>query len=371
MHRTTAHQLRRTTALRRIGVGIGSGRVRNVIAATLTGSVLLLATPAPAGAVELDWRGVGVSSLSYMKTVTVNGNTYDVTRGLDNGIWFRFNNGAWQPLGGFQAQSYYSPAIVQWQDRVMVAHQGVDNQIYWTAVQNPSANQWEPWHRIEGDAAAWGGISLESLGSTVLFDWADVNGLYRITSVHTRPDGTRSQTAISFPNSQWHVGPQGSGTTGTRRPSPIMAWNEAAGGEMEHIYLVGTDNHVWQIWRNPATGATGAASQVPGGAVCISGVSAARMGYQDYTVAPGDPQYANQRRQMLACIGADGYVWINTSSTGGDTWDGWHQPAGALAPSTDTPAINATVNEFSIDINWNGARSGLFPDHAIVEKTIR
>ncbi|MFJ3220799.1 hypothetical protein ACIPLC_33370 [Kitasatospora sp. NPDC086801] len=35
------------------------------------------------------------------------------------------------------------------------------------------------------------------------------------------------------------------------------------------------------------------------------------------------------------------------------------------------PAINATVNEFSIDVNWNGARSGLFPDHTIVEKTIR
>ncbi|MFI8086678.1 hypothetical protein ACIF6L_38620 [Kitasatospora sp. NPDC086009] len=348
-----------------------SRRVQNAAAAALAAGVLLVAVaPAPATAAELDWHGVGVSSLSYMKSVTVNGNTYDVTRGLDNGIWFRFNNGAWRELGGLQGRTNYAPAIVQFQDRVMVAHQGTDSQIYWTVVQNPASNQWEPWHRIEGDAAAWGGISLESLGSTVLFDWADVHGLYRITSVHARPDGTRSQTGISYPNGQWHVGPQGGGTTGIRRPSPIMAWNEAAGAEMERIYLVGTDNHVWQAWRNPGTGATGNITQVPGGGVCTSGVSAARLGYQDYTVSPGNAAYANQRRQMLACIGGDGYVWINTSSTGGEAWDGWRRPSGALAPSTDTPAINATTSQFTLTVSWNGARSTQFPDHAIVEKRL-
>ncbi|MFF2142269.1 hypothetical protein [Kitasatospora sp. NPDC058190] len=115
-----------------------------------------------------------------------------------------------------------------------------------------------------------------------------------------------------------------------QRPSTFMDWNEGARRVMEHIFLVGRDNHVRQGRRDP-DGTAETATEVPGGAECISGVSAARLGYQDYTGGPGNSEYVEQHHELITCIGLDGDVWLNTSDTGG----------------------------------------GLFPDHSLVEKEIQ
>jgi len=64
----------------------------------------------------------------------------------------------------------------------------------------------------------------------------------------------------------------------------------------------------------------------------------------------------------------DGLVWINSSYDGGQNWHGWRRASGSAASTTATPAVNSAFAEFTLTIRWNGARSTLHPNNALVGK---
>ncbi len=347
-------------------------RVRRVLIAALLGNLLLLVgMPGPAQAAETDWINFGGDARTYsaVYSVTINGATYDVGRGVDNNVWFRYNGGSWRPLGGDNSTRTTSPPrIVEWPPgRAMVFVRGLDGEIWYSQVNSGSANFWEPWTRLPTGARAIGSplVSPTVSGTGGLF--IQVPNEYRVLSydflyhnngVVQRPLGwTINNHAILSTD---HPDIEGN--------SQIAVYGTEHYASVYRSFVTGTDNHVWRV----TTTSTGARSvtEVNGGAVCESGVAAARLGNQTAVVGPGQAGYANQQRVLIACVGTDGLVWNSTSSDGGYTFDGWRRPAGTPAPSHTTPAVNATVNSWTLTLRWNAALSSAFPDNSVIAKRI-
>ncbi|MFJ7909031.1 AAA family ATPase [Kitasatospora sp. NPDC096204] len=348
--------------------------------ASIAGATLVLSgIPGRAAiAAETDWSNIAGPSrgFSAIAKVTVGGNTFEVVRGTDNGVWFRYNGGDFRPLGAGHSQTVDEPAIVQLQDRIVVSHRGLDGQIYYSFLQSPSANMWTQWARVPGDAWSVSGPSMVAIGPDLYVDvvqqdeqMADIalrfdsNGNINSASSWTKP--YRSPILL--------VGPPGVGKTslahsiGHAVTRPITRMSLSGQTEIRD-YFVGTDKAVYVGAR--AGQISKGAQKVPGGGLCDSGVSAARLGYQDYTVGPGHPMYNQQLQTLLSCIGTDGLVWTNSSSDGGDTWHGWQHPSGTPAVSTSTPSISATQSSFQITIRWDGTKSAQYPDNTEVGKRV-
>jgi hypothetical protein len=135
-------------------------------------------------------------------------------------------------------------------------------------------------------------------------------------------------------------------------------------------YFTGTNNHVYRARTDQRNGQLTQVNEVPGNAVCNSGVSAGRLGNQPTAVEHGCGGFREQQSIHISCVGTDGLVWINTSADGGEVWVGWRHASGTPAPTTSAPAVNATYSEFTLTIRWNGARSSLYPNNAIVAKKL-
>ncbi|QLH19486.1 hypothetical protein [Streptomyces sp. Rer75] len=134
-------------------------------------------------------------------------------------------------------------------------------------------------------------------------------------------------------------------------------------------FWTGADNHVYSVTRT-ANGTVTNISEVNGGGVCRSGISAARLGTQTTVVTPGQPGYEAQQRVMIACRGNDGTIWETTSSDGGRTFDGWRRPAGTPAPSHSAPSNIPTPTSWTLTLRWNATASSAWPDNSIIAKRI-
>ncbi|WEH42460.1 hypothetical protein OG233_24660 [Streptomyces sp. NBC_01218] len=338
--------------------------------AAIIGSLVLLAgTASPAAAAETDWSNVGGSARAYsgIYSVTINGATYEVTRGTDNNVWFRYNGGNWNPLGGDQSSRTTSPPrIIEWPaGRAMVLVRGLDGEIWYSQVNSGSANFWAPWVRLPAGAAAIGAPLPTVVAGGLFIDTPNqyrqisVLSLYMANGVVTPVGGWRvSSHAVLSTNARDIEGDSQIAVYGTERYNTVM-----------RSFITGTDHHVWMI-TSDASGGNTTVTQVDGAAVCDSGVGAARQGNPNTVVSPGQSGYAGQQRVLISCIGSDGYVWESLSTDGGLHFGAWTRPAGSPAPSQVTPAVNATANSFTINIRWDGTRSGAFPDNSIVGKRI-
>lgn len=346
------------------------------VLAAFAGVVLVLAgTPGPAQAAETEWISLDGNQsrvLSAVYSVTISGATYDVARGTDNNIWFRYNGGSWHPLGGNNASRTTSPPrIVEFPPgRAMVVIRGTDGEIWYSQANNGSLNFWTDWVRLPAGANAIGSPILTISSATRDLMIEAPNAYRRINTTFLRNyNGTLT-------SSGWRVDSHallGTNATDIEGDSQIAVYGTEYYRSVLRSFFTGTDHHVWRETTDPTTGAVLDLSEVNGGGECASGVGAARLGNQSTVVGPGQPGYAEQQRVMISCIGNDGYVWETTSSDGGRTFDGWRRPAGSLAPSASTPAVYPTPlgnASWTITIRWNGARSGLFPDNAAVSKRI-
>ncbi|MFJ8313601.1 MULTISPECIES: hypothetical protein [unclassified Streptomyces] len=103
----------------------------------------------PARAAESQWVDFGGNARAYsaVYSVSVGGLDYDVTRGLDNNIWFRYSRGPWQLLGGHAAARTTSPPrIVEFPPgRAMTLIRGTDQEIGYSQANNGGTNSWTPW----------------------------------------------------------------------------------------------------------------------------------------------------------------------------------------------------------------------------------
>ncbi|MBO1416735.1 hypothetical protein [Streptomyces sp. FH025] len=343
------------------------------VVATLIGSVLVLAgAQSPAHAAETEWSSFDANQarvLSGVYSVTINGATYDVTEGTDHNIWFRYNGGRWNPLGGFnESRTSSPPRIVEFPPgRAMAVIRGLDGEIWYSQVNSGSANFWTSWTRLPSGARALGSpmVTVIPSAGALSIEVANANRQINTMSLWDR-NGQIS------PNDHWAIEPYallGTNATDIEGNSQIAIYGDAYYRAVNQTYFTGTDHHVWNMTLTPEYTILDL-HEVDGGAECISGVGAARLGNQSTVVGPGQPGYAEQQRVLLSCIGNDGYVWETQSSDGGRTFNGWRHPAGMLAPSSSTPAVNPSNNSWSLNVRWNGARSTAFPDNAVVAKRI-
>ncbi|MFF8833130.1 hypothetical protein [Streptomyces sp. NPDC015131] len=350
-------------------------RWRAVLAA-VAGSLLVLGgTPGPAQAAETEWisfDGGQARVLSAVYSVAIAGATYDVARGTDNNVWFRYNGGNWRPLGGDSASRTTSPPrIVEFpRGRAMALVRGLDGEIWYSQANSGSANFWTSWTRLPAGARAIGSplVTVSSATGDLMIEAP--NAHRRISYTFLRNYGA------TLSSSGWTVDNHavlGTNHVDIEGNSQIAIYGTEYYRSVYRSFVTGSDHHVWRITSNPTNGAVMNVSQVNGGAECVTGVTAARLGDQSTVASPGQAGFAQQQRVMLSCIGNDGYVWVSTSSNGGLTFDGWRHPTGRLAPSTTTPSVFATPasnTSWTLNVRWNGARSSAFPDNSVVAKRI-
>ncbi|MFE6865020.1 hypothetical protein ACFVFS_00520 [Kitasatospora sp. NPDC057692] len=341
--------------------------------ATLIGSVLVLAgAQSPAQAAETNWGsfdGNQARVLSAVYSATIGGATYDVARGTDSNIWFRYNGGTWHPLGGDLASRTSSPPrIVEFPPgRAMVIIRGLDGEIWYSQVNSGSANFWTAWTRFAAGARAIGSplVTVSTTG-TLHIDAPNANRQINSLLVYYR-------NGQMLPNDHWeidHYALLGTNSTDIEGNSQVTEYGTEYNQYVRRMFFTGTDRRVWSETRSVQNGSVLSLREVNGGAECASGVGAARLGNQTTLVGPGQAGYAEQQRVLLACVGNDGYVWESQSSDGGRTFDGWRHPAGTLAPSSSTPSVSPSNTSWTLNVRWNGARSTAFPDNAAVAKRI-
>ncbi|MET8978897.1 hypothetical protein ABZX85_25080 [Streptomyces sp. NPDC004539] len=351
-------------------------RRRGTLTAFVAALLLLFGVSSPASAGEGSWFNLGgdarAQSASY--SVVIGGNQYEVVRGSDNNIWVRYNNGAWRPLGNFEAARTASPPrIIEFPaGRALVVIRGMDSEIWYSQVNSGSANFWTNWRQLSGTAWAMGSpwLSLSVIaGSTGLrIDVPRYDGRlnYRYIYDFNLPgNGDIAPTQ----GREWTYS-QGFQLAGTSRDiegeSQIALWGYEYPEWVGHF--TGGNGHVFQARTDMRSGQVTRVAEVPGGAVCNSGVGSGRLGNPNRVVQPGQGGYTEQQTVLITCVGTDGLVWINSSYDGGQNWHGWRHASGSAAPTTATPAVNSTFSEFTLTIRWNGARSTLYPNNAIVGK---
>ncbi|MFH8836916.1 hypothetical protein [Streptomyces sp. NPDC017868] len=336
--------------------------------------LLLYAVAIPAQAAETDWANTGGSALGYssVESVQIGGHLYEVLRGRDNNVYFRFDrNGEFHPLGGDEAsRTSAPPRIVEFPPgRALVAVRGMDGEIYYSQVNNPTLNYWTPWTRIGAGAQAIGAPLLSVMSGRFLLILAP-NTYRRIVqnSLFYRNDATPLD-ALPYWTLDSHA-QLATDAADIDSMGMVALWDPTAGEPVSRAFVTGTNNHVFTV-TTPASGAAETIREVNGGGVCESAVAARRLGTQTTVVAPGTTGYAEQQRVLIACRGADGYVWETTSTDGGLTFDGWRRPAGTPAPTYSSPSVSATGNAFTLGLRWNGQASGAFPNDAIVTKRVQ
>ncbi|KUO09256.1 hypothetical protein [Streptomyces sp. DSM 15324] len=344
--------------------------------AALAAVLLALAgTQSPAQAAESEWvsfDGGQARVLSAVYSVFIGGATYEVARGTDNNIWFRYNGGSWGPLGGYSSSRTTSPPrIVEFPPgRAMAVVRGLDGEIWYSQVNSGSANFWTAWTRLPTGARAIGSplLTVSSATGDLMIEAPNANRLISYTFLRNYNGNLSS--------SGWTVDSHavlGTNHVDIEGDSQIAVYGTEYYRSVYRSFFTGSDHHVWRQTVDPATGRTLSLAQVNGGAECTTGVGASRLGNQSTVVGPGQPGYASQQRVLISCIGNDGYVWVSTSSDGGLTFDGWRHPTGRLAPSASTPAVFSTPtsnSSWTLNVRWNAALSAAFADNSIVAKRI-
>ncbi|QDY80386.1 hypothetical protein [Streptomyces qinzhouensis] len=346
-------------------------RWHTAVIAMAAALLLLITAPTAATAAEENWQNLGgqATAQSALYSVVIGGNQYEVVRGSDSNVWFRYNGGAWQPLGGFAAARTASPPrIIEYPPgRALVVIRGMNSELFYSQANAGSANFWTSWSQLSTGAWAMGSpwLSLSEVTGRLRIDAPRYDG--RINYMYSD-----AQNGNLVPGRDWTYS-QGFQLAGNSRDiegqSQIALWGY--GYPEWQSYFTGPDNRVYRARTDQRNGQVTSVGQVPGGAVCNSGVAASRLGNPGRVVPPGAGGYANQQRILITCIGSDGLTWINISSNGGDSWEGWRQTSGGAAPSSATPAVNSTYDTWTLTIRWNGARSTLFPNDALVGKRIR
>lgn len=342
------------------------------ITALLATLFLLTGTTTPAQAAETAWGNWGDNARanSAAQSVIIAGASYDITRGTDNNIWFRYNGGAWRPLGGdLSSRTTSPPRILEWpRGRAIVFVRGMDGEIWYTQVNSGSANFWTSWARLPGGSQSIGaplvGHSPSGLG-TLFVEAPNANrriSYMLLQNTNGAPD----------PVGGWSVTPYAllsSDANDLNGDGQIAVYGTERFERVLRSFWTGADNHVYSVTRT-ANGTVTNISEVNGGGVCRSGLSAARLGNQTTVLTPGQAGYENQQRVMIACRGNDGTVWETTSSDGGRTFDGWRRPIGTPAPTHSAPSIIPTATSWTLTLRWNATASSAWPDNSIIAKRI-
>ncbi|MEU6058624.1 hypothetical protein [Streptomyces sp. NPDC047097] len=352
------------------------GRARSVLRAGLVALAAagLLGTiavpPAAAARNESAWvnGGGGARTNSAPSVLNTGGIEYTAILGLDNRIYVSYNGNGFRQIPS-RHETHHAPAIVTMAGRIVVFHTGTDGATYYTLLQNLENNSWSGWTRVPGNAVSAAPPSVVVLDRDVAAITLSVsNGRIAVQRMEIQPGGTTYRTDYQeVPNFEI--------PTDLRFGESVFSWtwSNRLGNRENYVNLavVGMDHHVWQgAYNVDNPSQTVAPSQVPGGGVCESGIAGARGGPPDRVAGPGEPGYHSMAHQAFACIGTDGNTWVNQTSDGGATYDGWNRTTDGAGPSNSQPSLAGAGTTLNLSIRWNGNADRRFPDNAVVEKSL-
>ncbi|MEU8648676.1 hypothetical protein [Streptomyces sp. NPDC048737] len=350
----------------------GTGLLPRAWVALLAGLALLLGVSAgPAAATEGSWinEGGDARSPDALSAQWFRGDLYEVVRGNDNQIWWRYRNGAWQVMPG-GARTYHRPEVVSLlnigtgglQDsRLVVFHVGTDGVVYYSILRGAAGNLWSDWDNVPGNFRTNNGITTASgINNVVLYTVRDQQ-----VYVHNME---LWNGAPSFPLGDWGTqhsprvhGMVASVSTYSRSISTNIMNFEVARGLNDRVYVSRSRTDMNSV-RNASF------TELPGGGECES-VAVGRGGPTSPTTNTNDPDYQAQQNLAIGCISPNDHeLWVNRSTDGGQNFTGWSR-ASTGAAATASPEIHgAPGGEVFAVLSWGGDTP--FKQRMIVMKRI-
>ncbi|WP_314617346.1 hypothetical protein [Streptomyces stackebrandtii] len=339
------------------------------VVALTTLTLLLTAGLSPATATEGQWLNEGgpARSAEAMASDWFRGDNYQFVRGEDNQIWWRYANGSWRVMPG-NGRTHHRPEVTVIEDEagphLVVFHTGDNGEVYYSLLGGAAGNIWSPWTQL-GHVGTSNGISAAGFRNSA-----------RLTTVV----GDRVWVAeMTMSNGRVTTGPYWRPQTHPRVftasryiHAPIITNDGVSiAREVELMdAIIGWDRNVWisHTSLDNFTNATYAA--VPGNAQCES-VSLGRGGPEQLVTDRNNPAWRAQRNVVLGCISPnDHQLWLNRSTDGGYTWQGWNHSTGGPSPSDAAPSIEgAPGGEVFAGISW-GNDTAPFSRHMVVNKRV-
>lgn len=361
----------RATGLR--GRSSGHGRLPRVCVALLAGLLLLLGFPSSAAvAAEGSWinEGGDARSPDALSAQWFQGDLYEVVRGEDNQIWWRYRNGAWQVMPG-GARTNQRPEVISLlnvgtgglqNSRLIVFHVGTNGVVYYSILRGAAGNLWSDWENVPGQFRTNTGITASTgVNNAVLYTVRDQQVYVQSMELWNG--------APSFPLGEWGTqhdprvhGMVASVSTYTSSISTNIMSFEVARGLNNHVYIARTRTD-----RNSVQNASFA--ELPGGGECES-VAVGRGGPASPTTTTNDPAYQAQQNLAIGCVSPNDHeLWVNRSTDGGQNFTGWSRTTTGAAASATPEIHGAPGGEVFAVLSWGGNNSP-FKQHMVVMKRI-
>ncbi|MEV7289808.1 hypothetical protein AB0O01_35545 [Streptomyces sp. NPDC093252] len=147
--------------------------------------------------------------------------------------------------------------------------------------------------------------------------------------------------------------------------------------QIYYSFLQDRSSNSWTPWKRVPgdAGLAGSPTVVTSGnTACISGVRVGgELTEQRMTAQCGGFTFGSGHRNdpsARARTGRDLNVWVNQSTDGGDTFQGWRRTTGGPAPSNATPSLSSAGSAITLSVAWDGDRDPRFPNNAIVGKQL-
>ncbi|MFJ1551992.1 hypothetical protein [Streptomyces sp. NPDC088246] len=334
----------------------------------------MAASPASAGRAESSWKLVGKAARAKdtPDKLSYAGTTYGVVDGLDDHIWWNYDDGDYRqhPVPN---TTYVAPVIVSIRGRITIFHTGTDGQIYYSVLENLANNAWTAWNRVPGDAYTRNSPTVIPNGNHVYIGVQRIDGRMAWQDMDVTNGTPQFRGNFVTPASATGTLLRGGDRWGDAKISGIVIPDTSTENPQDgQIVAVGVgrlDDPLFTAL-DVSLPSTVTWSKFPGDALCESSVEIARGGSVTITEQPGDPEYAQQAHEAVACLGTDGYAWISQSSDFGRTWEGWHRPTDGVGASGSAPSLNSSGSTIDLRLRWNYYGDSRFPDNAIVEKSL-
>ncbi|KUO04941.1 hypothetical protein AQJ58_39820 [Streptomyces sp. DSM 15324] len=298
------------------------------------------------------------------------GDLYEVLRGEDNRIWWRFANGAWLIMPN-DGRTAHRPEMVTVSDRdngtpyLVVFVAGLDGEVYYSILRGADGNLWTPWTRMPGTAGASGAPTVTSSSG---YTMVNVRSNDRLTvqagEMHA---GVFRWEGGWSPYANPRVRGSASIAQGARQ---VGRWNPV----MLPYIAVGNNRRVW-IARFPAdsvaTARAATFTELPGGGECES-VAIGRGGPEEPAADPNSAEGRAQQNTGIACVSPNDHeVYLNRSTDGGQSWSGWSRATGSSSVTYSEPEVyGAPGGEVFASISYQGAEGNGVSQHMVFVKRI-
>lgn len=348
------------------------GVLRITIALAAGFSLTLGISTVPAVAAEGIWLNEGGDARSpdAMNATTFNGEEYEILRGNDNRIWWRYSGyKTWRehPGGGI---TYHRPEVVvvhnlNGADRLAALVTGTDGQIYYSFLGGAAANVWSGWSRIPGNAGATSYVSaatgndvapttlVTNRGSHIIATTMQLSGIalsFRSDWVEWEPSGVQQGVDVvqAYPYVRGVTRDIKTYIVARIGSRPIML-----GYSAYDVSSLETASYQF----------------LPGGGECAD-IAFGRGGDAEPLFAINNYEQTNF---TVACTSPnDHQLWLNRSSNAGSSWSGWAPSTNGSAFPGAAPEVHGRPSgEVFADITWGGPEGSGVSQRMILMKRVQ